>query len=136
MRLFACTFCKNDLVQILPAVTVEMQFTEKGLGIKIESVFKLGGNILGGGNSICFELMWLKFTFWTLNVICSAFFRVYVSFSSPPTKKIMYDLEEILKFKKLFFKNKRSFEQFFICIWWCKKESSCPFLNLRVLCYT
>ena len=115
MRLFACTFCKNDLVQILPAVTVEMQFTEKGLGIKIESVFKLGGNILGGGNSICFELMWLEFTFWTLNVICSAFFRVYVSFSSPPTKKIMYDLE-ILKFKKLFFKNKRSFEQFFICI--------------------
>ena len=115
MRLFACTFCKNDLVQILPAVTVEMQFTEKGLGIKIESVFKLGGNILGGGNSICFELMWLKFTFWTLNVICGAFFRVYVSFSSPPTKKIMYDLE-ILKFKKLFFKNKRSFEQFFICI--------------------
>ena len=88
---------------------VEMQFTEKGLGIKIESVFKLGGNI-------CSELMWLKFTFWTLNVICSAFFRVYVSFSSPPTKKIMYDLEEILKFKKLFFKNKRSFEQFFICI--------------------
>ena len=115
MRLFACTFCKNDLVQILPAVTVEMQFTEKGLGIKIESVFKLGGNILGGGNSICFELMWLK-TFWTLNVICSAFFRVYVSFFSPPTKKIMYDLEEILKFKKLFFKKNRSFEQFFICI--------------------
>ena len=135
MRLFACTFCKNDLVQILPAVTVEMQFTEKGLGIKIESVFKLGGNILGGGKSICFELMWLKFTFWTLNVICSAFFRVYVSFSSPPTKKIMYDLE-ILKFKKLFFKKNRSFEQFFICIWWCKKESSCPFLNVRVLCYT
>ena len=100
MRLFACTFCKNDLVQILPAVTVEMQFTEKGLGIKIESVFKLGGNILGGGNSICFELMWLK-TFWTLNVICSAFFRVYVSFSSPPTKKIMYDLE-ILSSKSYF----------------------------------